>query len=141
LEALFLGGETGHLAFHGLFQTGQLVPGLAALLGDQIHHVLDLGLGDRAPGGENDQVRALGDLRLVHRHRRDALAQRQRFGDQQGVGLQAEGRRRQPGRLQNPLHFLLGDLFPGHAFGGVAPVEGVFKRHGDSSVETVPVRG
>ena len=28
---------------------------LVALLGDQRHHLLDLGLGDRAPGGENDR--------------------------------------------------------------------------------------
>lgn len=106
-----------------------VLPAFAAEAADlvgQVEHVVDALGRVVVPGGEDQQVRALGDLGLVPRDRLDAGAHGRVGDDEDLVGLQAAGRGRQAGGFEDALDLVLRHgLGRVHLLGGVAPVQAV----------------
>jgi hypothetical protein len=98
----------------------------AALLVRQVKHLVNALGGVVVPGGEHQQVRTVGDLRLVPGDGADALAHGRVRDHHNLERLQPAGGRRQACGFKDALNFVFGHRLGGiHLLGGVAPLQRV----------------
>ena len=90
----------------------------------QVKHHVDALRGVVIPGCKNEQVRTIGDLRLVPRFCPDSLAKLRVLDHDNFEWLKAARCGGQARRFDNPIHLVLGHWFGWiHFLGGVTPLQ------------------